>query len=175
MQVITITPDGAMSGKRGFTGKFKTKIPVEQRLKKRLAETDERCLVFTGYRDQKGYGRIGDNDRVVRLAHRVAYELAYAIKLTSEQCVLHRCDNSSCCNPNHLFLGTRADNNEDMRMKGRASGNRNKGVHHPKCITTTRDEMVIKRLSCTGKSMRAVALKTGFSRSVIKRVLEGRI
>ena len=68
------------------------------------------------------YGQIGGETGGVRyryLTHRLAYELANDIKLTPEQCVLHRCDNPPCCNPAHLFLGDRATNNADRRAKGR--------------------------------------------------------
>jgi hypothetical protein len=43
--------------------------------------------------------------------------------------VLHRCDNPPCVNPEHLFLGSQAENVLDMRQKGRARGN-----HRPPCL-----------------------------------------
>jgi hypothetical protein len=52
------------------------------------------------------------------LAHRVAYYLSTGVD-PDTLCVLHKCDNPPCCNPRHLFLGTRADNCQDMYTKGR--------------------------------------------------------
>lgn len=49
--------------------------------------------------------------------HQAAYELFKGP--VKGMCVCHVCDNPPCCNPDHLFLGTRADNNEDKRLKGR--------------------------------------------------------
>lgn len=60
----------------------------------------------------KGYGRIGG-----KLAHRIAYTI-WTGPLGS-LCVCHRCDNSWCVNPEHLFLGTHQDNADDCRKKGR--------------------------------------------------------
>jgi hypothetical protein len=53
-----------------------------------------------------------------RGAHRVAWTLTYG-PIPKNLCVLHHCDNKPCCNPAHLFLGTKVDNARDMIVKGR--------------------------------------------------------
>lgn len=49
-------------------------------------------------------------------AHVLVWELTYG-PIPEGQCVLHKCDNRKCCNPNHLFLGTRGDNIRDCAKK----------------------------------------------------------
>lgn len=52
------------------------------------------------------------------LAHRVAYK-KFIGPIPKGACVLHKCDNPPCCNPEHLFLGTKSENNHDRVKKGR--------------------------------------------------------
>lgn len=76
------------------------------------------CWLWSGATDRHGYGVFTFGPRDQRLAHRVAWELTNG-PLAVSQCVLHDCDNPICCNPSHLFLGTRLINNQDMVQKNR--------------------------------------------------------
>jgi hypothetical protein len=58
------------------------------------------------------------------LAHVLAYRLAFGHPPPDKPCILHVCDNPSCCNPAHLWAGTAADNNVDMARKGRHGGSK---------------------------------------------------
>jgi hypothetical protein len=80
------------------------------------------CWVFTGGKDKGGYGqchcaKVAKEAKVTR-AHQLAWFMMNG-EIPSGMMVCHKCDNPSCCNPNHLFLGTAQDNNNDMWVKGR--------------------------------------------------------
>lgn len=77
-----------------------------------------RCWVWTRCLDKDGYGQfqvLGECK-----AHRVSYRLLVG-EIPKGMKVLHKCDNPSCVNPAHLFLGTNDDNMKDMSNKGRAA------------------------------------------------------
>ena len=77
------------------------------------------CLEYSGTLDDKGYGaRLTRDGRYLR-PHQHAWETING-RIPDGMCVLHSCDTRLCINPDHLFLGTRADNMRDMAAKGRA-------------------------------------------------------
>lgn len=74
---------------------------------------------------RKGYGRLHYKGRRNQVATRIAWELTHGHP--GELCVLHSCDNPPCCNPRHLFLGTKTQNVEDRDSKGRTASGANSG------------------------------------------------
>lgn len=99
----------------------------KERFWRRVNKT-ETCWLWTGTTSRGGYGMINFGEKI-RTAHRVSWEIANGPIPKGDgyhgTCVLHRCDNPPCVNPDHLFLGTVADNNRDREQKDR--GNQPKG------------------------------------------------
>lgn len=100
---------------------------------------DDACWIWTRGKLPKGYGRFNADGKDV-LAHRFAYEKLIG-EIPDGLHVCHHCDNPSCVNPKHLFVGTRSDNMQDMWEKKRAGafthperlarGTRNGTYTHP--------------------------------------------
>jgi len=78
------------------------------------------CIEWTKLRDKDGYGRIKVK-RIPRLAHRIVYAEANGLSLNEidGKVIRHTCDNPGCVNPDHLEIGTQADNLRDMLDRGR--------------------------------------------------------
>lgn len=84
----------------------------------RLHECPTGCLEWMGTRNKLGYGTLHVNGGRAWLAHRWAWTLQRGA-IPDGLLVLHSCDNPPCCNVNHLWLGTNADNKHDSMRKGR--------------------------------------------------------
>ena len=78
---------------------------------------EDACWNWIASRNDDGYGKIRVSEKILT-AHRVAWKLNNG-SIPEKMCILHTCDNPSCVNIKHLFLGTRSDNMQDMINKKR--------------------------------------------------------
>ncbi len=98
------------------------------------------CWEWMAAKYPTGYGYIKrSNSRDNVYAHRFVLELE-GIDIPSGMFVCHHCDNKSCVNPSHLFIGTQQDNVDDMWRKGRGLV----GENHPQSKLTDSDVIAIR-------------------------------
>lgn len=89
--------------------------------------TESGCWIWVGACTGNGYGSFWMSPGY-QAAHRVSFEM-YNRALEGKEMVLHKCDTPLCVNPDHLFVGTHADNMADRQAKKRhAFGGRNAGA-----------------------------------------------
>lgn len=128
------------------------------------------CWEWPGSLTRHGYGRVlrSLGDKKHSAAHRVAYETAVG-PIPIGLCVCHRCDNRRCVRPDHLFLGTIADNNTDKTLKGRCP----RGEDHGNAKLT--EEQVVEILAALSGGARGsdLARKFGVSEPAISMIRNG--
>lgn len=130
------------------------------------------CWQWTGKTNNDGYGYSGTINGNI-LAHRVMYTLAVGT-IPAGLCVLHRCDNRGCVNPDHLFIGTRGDNNSDRNQKGRTVGSRCYGLMNGRTVLTDEQVSEIRRLYTPGHGVTDLAQRFGVHRSTVINIAAGR-
>ena len=129
------------------------------------------CIEYSGKsRDKYGYA-IRVISGIQEKAHRVAWMLHHGT-IPPGLCVLHTCDNPPCVNINHLWLGTRAQNVQDMMNKHRHASH--KGVDHPFAAFTDEDIIEIRRIYKEGNTSyaklgRKYKVSEGAIAAIIKR------
>lgn len=134
------------------------------------------CWPWTKLKNKAGYGIVhvprsrGGNKL---LAHRVAFLLGRE-DIPDNMCVLHTCDNPPCCNPDHLKIGTQADNLRDMFNKGRARSRSLSGERHGRSKITDKELAEAKLLySAGGVTQSALAERFGLTVQHMHRLLRG--
>jgi hypothetical protein len=93
----------------------------EQRISPKLRPSGT-CLEWHGAATTKGYGTVRcnlDGRSKNFLTHRTALEVSLGRVIEDGMMALHTCDNPRCCNPEHLYVGSSADNTRDALARGR--------------------------------------------------------
>jgi hypothetical protein len=96
-------------------------LNLEERFWSKVDKTDG-CWVWTASKNCEGYGRFnrfGKKRPNCEGAHRVSYIISSGAEIPDGMLVLHKCDNPPCVNPEHLYLGSNADNARDKKDRGR--------------------------------------------------------
>ena len=122
----------------------------------------EKCWEWIGPKTPRGYGKLWVNGKLM-YAHRFSY-FHHLGNFDQAFLVCHHCDNPSCVNPKHLFLGTHADNIKDMSRKGRAQRGR----------FSVEQIRNIKNRIASGETKRSIAKNLGVNETLICMIDKGK-
>ena len=107
------------------------------------------------------------------LAHRLSYELHVGL-IPSNLFVLHKCDNRGCVNPDHLFLGTALDNQQDMWAKGRGPDRRGEKSGRTDFTADDIREMKKRFRNIKNSFIEETARKYGVTKMAIRYILDNK-
>ena len=139
-------------------------------------ETEAGCWEWQRCTQSNGYGRIRMNGRT-EYAHRVAY-MSFKGVIADGMDVCHTCDNRRCCNPDHLFVGSRADNMRDAKDKGRIAhgeihSERICGEKGPGAKLTLSKVCAIRRSAARGAKTGDLAILADVTTDTIRAIVRG--
>mgnify|MGYP001563699001 CR=1 FL=1 len=130
------------------------------------------CWEWSGYQDKDGYGRMRPGfGKNYWGAHRYAY-MKFVGPIPEGIMVLHECDNPSCVNPRHLFLGTNRDNVDDMMQKGRVRYG--EAIFKAK-LNASKVIEIRKLIILKEESQVAIGRRFGVSKTVIGMIARGKL
>lgn len=128
------------------------------------------CWTWIGWRDKNGYGitSLRIHGKQERRAHRIVWFLNFGT-IPTGFCVCHKCDNPSCVNPEHLFLGTNQDNMTDKAKKQRC--NPPAGERSGLAKLSEEDVLKIRALHEAGVVQRRIAEQFGVGFKAINKIV----
>lgn len=165
--------------KKGLVKEIQASDLLQEELDRFFSKVNKRasngCWGWTAGLTHYGYGQFSLY-RLLGYTPITAHRLSYIIhkgRIPEGLVICHKCDNRKCINPDHLFLGTQADNIEDMHKKGRASGGSSPGAKNPAAILT--EEQVLEIVGLFGKqSQVSIAKAYGVSPNTISAIKTGK-
>lgn len=161
----------ACSPPRPRTNQKSSGTPRE-RFNRMVAVGSSDCWYWIGSVDALGYGRflaLGENR-----AHRASYRL-FKGDIPNGKFVMHTCDTRCCVNPDHLILGTQADNVKDMVQKGRNRTVKLCGERNPMSKLTAENVAEIRRRVAHGEKQKSMCAIFNVSPMTISRVVRGEL
>lgn len=123
------------------------------------------CIEWQGAKDPNGYGHLTLQQKHL-YAHRWTWEQAYG-PIPDGLCVCHKCDNPSCINLEHLWLGTKEDNWADMRAKKRHRGGGARGTAQHLAKLTDDD---VRAIRASDEIQIVLAKRYGVSQTTISNI-----
>lgn len=148
--------------------------PIADRFAGKYRVDESGCWIWIGKTDRTkmNYGRIysGPAEKRWLKAHRASYEI-HCGEVPDGMYVLHKCDRPQCVNPDHLFLGSHADNMKDMASKGRGKSSGYKGADLPQAKLTEAAVLDIMRKE---KRQREYAEQYGIHQVTVSDIWTGK-
>ena len=146
---------------------------LEERFFSKINKIENGCWEWMTGKTKDGYGIFSFDNKDFR-AHRLSYELHFG-NINKGLCVCHSCDNPSCVNPEHLFLGTHKQNMEDKVNKGRTYNGNQKGINNPSSKLTEKNIIEIKKLLSSGLFQKDIAKQYNVSIMTISNIKNNKI
>jgi hypothetical protein len=134
------------------------------RLLRHVQEDNAGCWLWQRYKERDGYG--WTNIRSTHMGAHRAFYLIFVADIPSDKVVCHRCDVRACCNPEHLFLGTLAENARDAVAKARHT----RGEKHGASVLTDGDVFEVRHGALAQLSCREAAERLGVSSALVSQI-----
>jgi hypothetical protein len=163
VQAAQMATKNAIKGRKGFAS-----IPIKERFWAKVVKNADTCWLWSGSCNNGGYGTIWFGRSIVK-AHRLSWILEHG-SVPDNLFVLHRCDVRRCVRPDHLFLGTNADNMADMAAKDRCA----RGSKRRFAKLSESDIPTIRKLVRAGVSKTEIGEQFGVTRQTIFEIATGK-
>lgn len=108
---------------------------------KHIVKKPNGCWIWTGFCNPQGYGFFSWQGKN-HLAHRLSLQFS-GVDVT-DKIACHHCDTPSCCNPDHLYAGTKQSNSDDARSRNRLR--RSPGSSNPNAKLSEQEVLHIRNI-----------------------------